>query len=84
LTETKVAEKKDATSKGIAARLAYAQLWRQATAMLMTGPKATPPRSSTVRRMIRLLVAKGPHTQGARIERNGKWVHPTKSRAARS
>src|SRR3990167_2785891 len=49
---------------------------------LMNGPRATPPRWSTIRRMMRVIVAKGPLTQGARILRNGKWVHPTKSRAA--
>jgi len=61
---------------------AYAKFYRQAAAMLMNSPRATPPRPSTIRRMMRLLVAKGPITQGARIQRGGAWVHPTKSRAA--
>jgi hypothetical protein len=49
---------------------------------LMTGPLATPPRWSTIRRMMRVLAAGGPSTQGARIKIGDKWEHPTKHRVA--
>lgn len=63
-----------------AAREAYARQYRQATAFLMTSERATPPRASTVRRMIRCLTAGGPSVRGARIMRGGAWAHPTKCR----
>lgn len=63
-----------------AARAAYEKAFRQATAMLMTGPRATPPRRNTVLRMMRLLRAGGPSIKGALIKRGDVLWHPTKGR----
>ena len=61
---------------------AYWRAFRFAERALLSGPSATRPRGSTVRRMMRTLGAKGPSTQGARIKVGDAWVHPTKCRAA--
>lgn len=52
----------------------------EARAALMTGPQATPPRASTVRRMVRLIAADGPRHKGALIkDKYGEgYIHPTK------
>lgn len=50
----------------------------EARAALMTGPQATPPRASTVRRMVRLIAAGGPRHKGALVPYKGGYIHPTK------